>query len=625
MIGNFSDQIEKLPETEGIFIFKNSRQKSLYVGIAQNIKLEIKKMIANKNSFLSQSQISKIEFIECSNSNLINSYAKIIEREQPLFNISLSEQSLYPHFKITGGRFPQLQITRKIQDDNAEYFGAFLPETKLRLVFDFLIRKFQLRSCVISINGDFSVPCTQFYEKLCLAPCVENICEPAKYDEFVKLLRLFLQNKQSEFEASVIEKIETASAQLDFETAKFWRDWLYDVQTIANEKRFAFRLDDAVDSFEFLQKDENYFVHFVTQRGGKILGRRVFVFEETKNLESNELISQIVWQFYRFHAPKEIRVPTDFSNRKFLSDFLSRREKRKIEIKIIKPEKTKITTSRAFGQTKFEFDFSQIKPSASSDFLRNELRRIFRLKFTPKIIECFDVAHISGTNFVAAMAVWKDGEFSENDYQFWREPETNELKMLQKGVENSFAEKNDEFRLIVVDGGKAQLKSALAARKKFGQRNCFIIAAVKPPQKHNEISHFIDENANRFAMKLESEAMKLLVRLRDEAHNFANRIHRTVRDSSHFYELAELLPDLEESQRRSLLQKYGSNNRIKKLTRTELIKIFGNEKSEKLFLKLSSSNQDLKVEPLIVPIRYDAPEGNAVDLQPLRLRKSKDY
>jgi excinuclease ABC subunit C len=436
---------------------------------------------------------------------------------------------------------------------------------------------------------------------------------------------LFLQDKKKDLEKLLHQKIESAAENLEFETATFWRDILLNVQEVWKEKDLQLRLDDTIDNFEIFEKNDEVFIYLVTQRGRKILGKRVFVFEKKLNCALKIFMSQFLWQFYQFHAPKEIRAALDFPNRKFLSEILSRRENRKIEIKVVKPADQKITTERAFGRTKFEFSLRQIKPPVGFKDIQNELVKEFNLKHLPKSIECFDVAHISGTNFVTAKAVWANGEFLANEYRFWVFEESNELKMLEKGIEKSFETNEKLPDLVLIDGGKSQLKAALNTLEKFGQRKFSVIAAVKPAHRHNEVSYFINESGENFPMKPNSDAMQLLVRLRDEAHELANHIHRTLRDTSHFYELASILPDLSEKERNSLLQKFGSIKQLGQTAENDFVKMFGDEKGRKVFVALNSFNPDtnLPLKSLIVPIRYDDPDGLAKDLKPLRLRHKK--
>jgi len=620
MTENLLSQFETLPECEGIFCLSDQQKKPLYIGVAQNIKEEAGKILFDENSFLNKLKITRIEFVKSSNIDLINLLAKTVRRKKPLFNISLAEQKLYPHLKITGEKFPRLLVTRTIVNDKAEYFGAFLSETGVRFLLDFLNRTFRLRSCTIAIDGKFPLPCTQFYEKKCVAPCVENICNKTDYDEIVELVRLFLRNERGKLKEFLHLKIENAAETLDFETATYWRDILLNVRNVWDNKDLQFWLDDTVDSFEIEEKKEKIYIYLVTRRGRKVLGKRIFVFEKYKEFAPEIILSRMLWQFYQFHAPKEIRVNLDFPNRRFLADVMSRRENRKIKINVVKSVDKKKITEKAFGRTKFEFDLRQIKPFFSYRDVQFELKKEFNLNYLPKRIECFDVAHISGTNFVAAKAVWENGKFSVGEYEYWFLDEKNELKMLEKGIEKSFEANNRLPDLVLIDGGKPQLNAALKAIEKMVVRKFIVIAAVKPPLKHNEVSQFIHENGKTFDMKPESEAMQTLVRLRDEAHDFANRIHRIQRDSSHFYELANLLPFLSESERNLLLQKFGSVKKLKQTAQKDLIELLGFENGEKIFTELNMrGTKAADVKAFIVPIRFDDPNGEAKDLQPLRL------
>ena len=631
-------EIEKIPEDAGVFCFLSSngsprvskgglhrldcsaladarasagKNKTVFVGVAENLKQEISRVLSDKD-FL-RKETEQIETTVADEKNLIRIFAEIIRARKPKFNFDLSGQRHFAHFKITNEKFPRLLVTRKIETDGSAYFGAFLPETGARLLLDFLNRTFRLRSCTIKIDGDFNVPCTQHYEKRCVAPCVESLCDKAEYDEAVELLKLFLAGEREELEKSLSEKVEFAAANLDFETAGEWRDFLREIQNVWNKKDFQLWTNDAVDSFETEEQDEKIFVRLVSQRGRKVLGKRVFVFERIENFDAADVLSQIAWQLYEFYAPKEIRFSADSPNRKFLSKVLSVRENRKIKTSVVGNQK--ITTERAFGRARFEFDFRHIKPVKNFGEIQNEIAEEFVLKIKPEKIEAFDAAHISGTDSVAAKTVWRDGKFLIDEYEFWFSDAASEPETLEKAIRKRVERKNDLPDLILIDGGKSQLNAALKAVENLKNRKFSIVAAVKPPQKHSEVSHFIKENGEVVKMRAESETFQLLVRLRDEAHDLANGVHRQRRDNSHFYELAALLPSVDEKERRFLLRKYGSLKQLKSLEKDDLIKIVGAEKAEMIFTDLRKQNE--KIEPLIVPIRFDDKNGDARDLQPI--------
>lgn len=611
-------EIEKLPDNTGVFCCLNETNQTIYVGVVENFKQEMSRLFVNKDVLRAETE--QIELIISDKENLIKVFAETIRARNPIYNFNLSEQRHFPHFKITNEKFPRLRITRKIENDRAEYFGAFLPETGARLLLDFLNRTFRLRSCTIKIDGDFPVPCTQHYEKRCVAPCVESLCDKPQYDEIVKLTKLFLADERENLEAFLARKIETAAGDLNFETAGIERDFLQNIQNFWSKKQSHYWLAGAVDSFAIDEKDGKSYVYLVSQRGRKVLGKRVFVFEKTESFNAVDVLSQIIWQIYEYYAPKEIRVSADFLSRKFLAKVLSLRNKRQIKINVAGSNR-KITTERAFGRTKFEFDFRQIKPLKNFTETQNELAAEFALKRKPKRIEAFDVAHISGTDFVAAKSVWEDGKFLIDEYRFWLLAEKSELEALEKGIVESFAEKKRSPDLILIDGGKTHLNAALKAVRHLKNRRFHIFSAVKPARKHNEISHFITENGAVIKMKPESETFQTLVRLRDEVHDLANSIHRRRRDTSHFYELAALLPSINEKERRRLLQNYGSLKQLKSAGKADLAKFFGAKKAEIAFGELRTKSE--KVEPLIVPIRFDEENGDARDLQPIQSAQNR--
>ena len=532
------------------------------------------------------------------------------------YTFSLAGQRLYPYLKITAEKYPRILVTRRIEA--AEYFGPFLPETGVRFLLDFLNKTFKLRSCDIEIDGDFDVPCTQFYRKRCVAPCVSSLCGLPEYLETVELVRLFLRKDKAELERIFNAKIESLANELKYEKAAEQRDLLLSIEKVFGERDWNLWLDEAVDTFEIAESGDCFFVYLVSQRGRKNLGKRVFVFEKKGNI--GLILPHILPQFYRFHLPREIRVSHDFAERKSLAETFSQRAGRKIKIGVIAENERKITTDRALTRTKYEHDFKKLKRENDFGKIRAELKRIFNLKKLPNRIEAFDIAHISAGDFVAAKSVWENGKLSGKDYEFWFSDEKSELESLRKFVEKQFFDDNKIFPdLILIDGGRSHLQVALKGLEFLSERDFSVISAVKPPGRHGEISHFLTENGGQINFSGESDAHRVLQILRDEAHTLSNQIHRQKREMSHFYELAEILPSIGESERQSLLRKSGSVKRLLSFAEKDLIELFGAEKSKVIRQNLINyqKGNHRKIEPLIVPIRFDDENGDAKDLQPL--------
>lgn len=535
-------------------------------------------------------------------------------------NFSLSGQRLYPYLKLTRERFPRLLVTRCIENDDAEYFGAFLPETGVRFLVDFLNKTFRLRACEIDVNGSFNVPCTQFYRRRCVAPCVANLCGDEKYNERVSLVRLFLERNIGALEKKYFAKIEALAENFNYERAARVRDEWLEIEKILSGKEWNFWLDDAVDTFEIEETADDFIIFLVTMRGRKTLGKRAFVFEKTGTRE--EIMPAILPEIYRFHAPKEIRVSDDFAKRFAFADDLSKKFGRKIKITLVKKDQPKVLTNRALSRTKYEHEFGRIGAAKSAPEIQNDLKKIFKLARRPRRIEAFDVAHISGSDFTAAKAVWKNGRFAGKDYEFWFSDEASELETMRKFIEFRFSRPEISENaaenvpdLVLIDGGRAHLQAALKGLENV-RRDFTLIAAVKPPQKHGEIAHFLTESGAKIEFDGASDAHRILQTLRDEAHDLSNEIHRQRREMAHFYELAAMLPSLAENERRALLKTAGSLKNVLETGEAELLESFSPATVQKVLKDLNDyrTGRAPRVEPLVVPLRFADENGDAADL-----------
>ena len=539
------------------------------------------------------------------------------------FHFSIKDEPLYPHVKLTREEFPRLLSTRKI-DDDAEYFGPFLNRSAARILVDFLNRTFRLRSCDIEIDGNFEVPCTQYYAKRCLGPCVKSLCGPVEYREMVELVRLFLRNDRGGFLSESKQLIAKAAHELDFERAASLRDIQQRIDDFWRDKRRQVWVDNAsVDTLVLEQNDEEVKVFLVTTRGRRRLGSHVFVFRRFPEVEPARALADVIEQFYRIHAPREIRVSRDFANRKTLARELSRKFARVIKIVVTDEEAARITIVKALERTRVETGLDDLKVKKTLREIGRDFKRIFGLSKIPSRIEGFDTAHISGTAPAAAMSVWQEGKFVESEYIARLSDRDSELDTLRDFIAHRFLENKSKLPdLVIVDGGLSHLNAASESLRAFPDRRFALAGAVKPRGKHNDVSYFILENGGRIEYDDDSEAMRILRVLRDEAHELANSAHRQSRDMGYYYELAGILPSLNERERQSMLVRFGSIKRIVELSESEIRDAAGEARSEAILMDLNAYRlgKANKKMPLIVPIRYDDPNGEAGDLRPIQAR-----
>ncbi|HEX4946980.1 MAG TPA: hypothetical protein VFZ34_09960 [Blastocatellia bacterium] len=530
---------------------------------------------------------------------------------------SLAEQRLYPYFKLTRERFPRLLATRKIAADQAEYFGAFLPETGVRFWLDALNKVFRLRACAIDVDGSFSVPCPQFYRKRCLAPCVANLCDDSTYEQQVQLVRWFFRRDRVALEQFFRQSITALSENLAFEAAQEQHDLWLTIEKLLTAKEWNFWLADAVDTFVVEETATLFLIHWVTMRGRKTLGKRIFAWEKAGPI--HDILPAVLPQAYQLHAPKEIRVSHDFPTRAALADELSLRFQRKIKITVRNESQPRVYTERALERAKFERALRQIRRADTWPEIQTELQTSFSLPRPPRRIEAFDVAHLSGHDQVAGRAVWQDGQLIPQAAKYWFFDTDAEIETLRQVIAARFANAAEPLPdIVLVDGGKAHLNAAAQVVNDFSARPVCFVAAVKPPQAHGAIARFLTEAGTEILFDAENAAHHILQIVRDEAHSIANLLHRQRREYAHYYELAQILPSLTERQRLDLLKQVGSIKQILALTPAETqtlsAEVAANVKKDLLNYHRGASP---KVEPFIVPLRFVAADGAAEDLRPL--------
>ena len=459
-----------------------------------------------------------------------------MKNDSTVTNIFDLEGRRYPHMKLTQEQFPRVLATRAIEDDGAEYFGAFLPRTAVRILIDHLNRRFRLRSCDIDIDGSFTMPCTQYFRRRCIAPCVANLCSREKYTERVELVRLFLANDRRKFRSAVRRLITANSDNLDFEEAGVYRDILESAERHWKQSRWQIWLADTIDTYEAEETARGFTVYLVTTRGRTVLGRKVFDIDREEAGTPDEALREIISNFYVSHLPKEIRAPVDFYGRKDLIERLTATFGRPTVISVGRGRGINAARALVLGRDEYEID--RARPRATAERISARLAHVFKLNKPPQRIEAYDVAHISGTGFVAASSVWEKGRFLSADYQFLLSSENSELSALADAVAGSVANpQRKQPDLVLLDGGKNQLNKVLRALD-VAEQNVDVIAAVKPRGKHSSIAAFLATGGDPISFDVDSPAHAMLQLLRDEAHDLANRVHRDYREMMPFYEKA---------------------------------------------------------------------------------------
>ena len=486
-------------------------------------------------------------------------------------------KSHYPFLILTTGeRFPRLLVTRRPDSvgEKDTLYGAFLPETKVRILIDFIARIFRLHPCELDIDGSFDAPCPEYFLRRCLAPCVSEICDDEKYKSAVEAVHLLLSNRGDELLFKIEKEIEFLAENLEFERAAEARNIRRAISEILNDSKWRLRAEDFTDVLTADIENGEASVHLNTLRRGKTVGGKHFVRKiESENSDEGAALAAFIEDFYRFYLPKRIYVSHDFSERKTLEKHLSNQFGKKAEIIAALPEKLPPTVLTARKRAEILLANPVLQNRRDAEKIGAELKEIFNLKDAPRRIECFDVAHLSGMEIVAARVTGENGEIEKDEQIVWQFENLSETDSLAESVRERLKllpALAGLPNLILLDGGKPQLNAARKVLREFDLEDLPLVSAVKPARQHNKISHFLTNfSSEKIDFDARSNAMNFLQNLRDEAHALSNRTHREMHS---------------------------------------LVQIFDRR----------MASDAPKVQLLLVPTRYSARGGQAEDLSPIR-------
>ncbi|HEX8492426.1 MAG TPA: excinuclease ABC subunit UvrC [Pyrinomonadaceae bacterium] len=660
------EKLRNLPISPGVYLHKDEAGKIIYVGKAKNLRNRVRSYFQSGRGHDRKTRelvrrIRDLEFIVVDNEvEALVLESNLIKQHKPRFNVLLKDDKQYPHLKLTINEpFPRVMITRKIQRDGALYFGPFLPASLARRTIDLINRTFQLRTCDIEIDGRLPRPCLEYHIKRCLGPCVKGLCTPTEYSEAVRDVRLLLEGKNKELADTLEARMMQASEEMRFEMAAKYRDLRKTVLAIAEQQKMATSPERDVDIFGYYQEGPRLALQLFTMREGKIVGRREFFWEDLPedNFDPSAFLSEVLAQYYSTdYVPLEIHVPVDFEDRAVLEKALTERRGRRV--RILFPQRGEkrdlIDLVEKNALLAFEQRFRVLKPDMER--VLEELQEVLELPRFPARIESFDISHIQGAENVAGMVVCENGKMNRAEYRKFKirtVEGANDTASMNEVVFRRYRRLLDEGKplpdLVMIDGGKGQLSAAAAAMRELDLEAIPMIGVVKPPRRHNEVSHLLVKGREHEPVFLDSHSpvLRLIQMIRDETHRTAVQYHRKRRELRDFTSELTAIPGVGEKRKTRLLRNLGSIQRVANATVAELSPFVGRKTAEDIFghferqralaggvqtdeeaATLASGDAangdepytdgDEALDPLNIETRLDDPEGEAEDLQPIR-------
>ncbi len=584
-------KIRTIPTEPGVYLYKNAEGEVIYVGKAKNLRSRVSSYFHEgrwedaKTGTLVREAVDVDYIVVANNKEALALENNLIKQRKPRFNILLRDDKTYPYVKLTlGERWPRVYVTRRLRKDGSEYYGPYFPANLAYRIVDLIHRNFLIPSCKVDLTRFHPRPCLQYYIKRCLGPCVKDLTTADAYQEAVHDVKLFLEGRPTDLACSLRERMEQAAILQAYERAARYRDLISTVEQLQERQRIAAAEGEDADVFGYHYENGMLAVNLFHMRGGKIVDRREFFWEDlpefaasdtdTQAFHPGEFFSALLKQLYigQPYVPRNLYVPVDFEDREELEDLLSEqgadKSVRPTRVHILVPERgdkrSLIDLAGTNAKQSYDQRFRVLKPNARK--IQEELQEALGLPELPKRIECFDISHIQGAETVASMVVWEEGKMKKSDYRKFiirtvegvddfasmREVVTRRYKRLH-------AEKKSMPSLVLIDGGLGQLHAAAVALESLEIINQPLAAIAK----REEILYVYGQEKDPIALDHHSPVLHLIQQIRDEAHRFAVTFHRKrrqMRDRS--TELLEI-PGVGASTTRRLLEHFGSVQAVK--------------------------------------------------------------
>jgi excinuclease ABC subunit C len=641
-------KIRTLPTKPGCYLYKNAEGEVIYVGKAKNLRARVRSYFleasqANAKTGTLMREAVDVEYITVDNEReALALENNLIKQRKPRFNILLRDDKTYPYIKLTmNDRYPKVFVTRRLRKDGGAYFGPYFPGNLAHRLVDLIHRSFLIPSCKVDLSRYHPRACLQYYIKRCLGPCVEGLTTPEAYKETIRDVQLFLEGKPNELEQSLTKRMEAAAEAQQFELAARLRDQIVTVHQMQDKQRIATADNEDADVFGYHYENQMLAVNLFHMRGGKIVDRRDFFWEELPEVlaetlnEAAEIAEEIVTaeavprlepdplqpapevaedalvtqhsgmtelsgafspalffsallkQLYldQRYVPRSIYVPVDFPDRVVLAELLTERAGHKIEVAAPQRGDKRSLVDLVCQNAKQSYDqrFRVLQPSIKA--IQEALQDALTLEELPRRIECFDISHIQGAETVASMVVWEDGAMKKSDYRKFQVKTVTGVddfasmrEIIQRRYKRLQEDKKPFPSLILIDGGLGQLHAAYAALEELG----ITLQPLASIAKREEIIYVYGQENEPVVLDRRSPVLHLMQKIRDESHRFAVTYHRKRREMRDRDSELLAIPGVGPRTRQRLLEHFGSLRGIRQAAPDALTAVVNQVTADKI-------------------------------------------
>jgi excinuclease ABC subunit C len=608
-----SEKAASLPTQPGVYLFRDAAGTILYVGKARSLRTRVKSYFlesrwrdAKTGSLVRE--IADLDYIVVDNEKeALALENNLIKQHKPKFNVLLRDDKTYPYIRFTAfEKYPRVYVTRRLLSDGSQYFGPYFPASLAYRLVHLIHKHFLVPSCTVDLTRPHPRPCLQYYIHRCLGPCVPGLTTDERYAEAAAHVRLFLEGRHKDLVDDLEQRMQDASDNEQYEEAGGYRDLLRTLREMEERQKIATAAGDDTDVIAWYAEPPQVAVNLFHIRGGRVMDRRDFYWEDQEEFEPAEFVTSLLKQIYldSRYLPRYIHVPLDFEDLELLEEVLTEKAGHRVEILTPQrgPKHAFLELVEKNAQHSFVQRFRVLRPNSKA--IAEALESALGLPEPPKRIESFDISHIQGSDTVASMVVWENGKIKKSDYRKFiiRGDEAShtdvpgllrdDFASMRETIERRYRRLRDENKpmpsLILIDGGIGQLHAAAAALEKLE----IINQPVASIAKKEEILYVLGREDQPIVLEAHSPILHLIQQIRDETHRFAVTFHRKRRTRARVRTSLADIPGIGERTAQKLLREFGSVAQVRKLGIEEIARVVNRNQARRLVEHFQSEARD---------------------------------
>lgn len=593
-----------LPDKPGCYLMKDADGTIIYVGKAINLKNRVRSYFqqSSDHTYKTRQMVRKIRDIEwivvASELEALILEMNLIKLHRPFYNVRLKDDKRYPYIKVHwADPFPKLSVTRNMVDDGSRYFGPYTSVWAVHQTLDILRKIFPYLTCAREITGKDERACLYYDIKLCSAPCIGAVNQE-EYRQMIDDLCRFLEGRTDPIMTRLKEAMAQASESLNYEKAAIYRDQIEAIERVVERQKIISDERNDSDVIAMARSKGEACVQVFFIRSGKLIGREYFILEGTEEEENSEILEEFIKQYYSqaAYVPNKVMLPQEIEEARIIKEWLNtRRGGEKVQLTIPKRGQDKELIEMAAENARETLKSLEIRWKADKDRQHQalaEIQSVLGMQEVPNRIECYDISNTQGTASVGSMVVFEQGVPAKKNYRRFNirsvsKPDdfASMREVLKRRFTRYVTEQQEKEKpgykpdlafsllpdLLIVDGGKGQLRQAIETIEEFDLQDQFTVVGLA--KQEEEL--FLPGKSDSVRLDDHSQGFYLIQRIRDEAHRFAITAHRNQRGKIGLASRLDAIPGVGPARRKELINRFGSIEGILAASVEEISQIKG--------------------------------------------------